>query len=147
MFQSRSTQYTSSNTNTDHHLRNLIADTTQQRSGGTNRKARGRSRPPHFLPAIFPAPLASAPPPAACAAFLAVFSCSALASLSRRCSGVSPSSRPFATGRRACALCRSRCRWSPRADASGQGQQQQHHPKHTTPVEYEDLKSNKSLRK
>lgn len=78
-----------------------------------------------FLPAPLP-PLASAPP-AACAAFLAAFSCSALASRSRRCSGVSPSSRPLATGRRACALCRSRSRWSPRAaPRSGQGQ---HHPK------------------
>ncbi|CAN6351046.1 unnamed protein product [Urochloa humidicola] len=71
----------------------------------------------YFLPAFLPAPLpplASAPP-AACAAFLAAFSCSALASRSRRCSGVSPSSRPLAAGRRACALCRSRSRWSPRA--------------------------------
>jgi hypothetical protein len=87
----------------------------------------------YFLPAFLPAPLAS-PPPAACAAFLAAFSCSALASRSRRCSGVSPSSRPLATGRRACALCRSRSRWSPRAaPRSGQGQQQ-HYPKHT-PIE------------
>ncbi|KAL5202706.1 hypothetical protein ABZP36_013658 [Zizania latifolia] len=63
----------------------------------------------YFLVALLPlAPPAPPPCPAACAAFLAAFSCSALASLSRRCSGVSPSSRPFTTGFRACARCLSR---------------------------------------
>jgi hypothetical protein len=90
-------------------------------SHATRREVRTDQMPAYadayFFPPLFP--LAPAPPlppcPVACAAFLAAFSCSALASLSRRCSGVSPSSRPFTTGFRACALCLSRSLWSPRA--------------------------------
>jgi hypothetical protein len=89
--------------------------------------------PGYFLPVFLP-PLAQAPP-AACAAFLAAFSCSALASRSRRCSGVSPSSRPLAAGRRACALCRSRSLWSPRAAQPRSRTKRNHHPKHVVPTE------------
>ncbi|XBJ25489.1 hypothetical protein VPH35_003134 [Triticum aestivum] len=86
----------------------------------------------YFLPAAFFF-LASSAPCVACAAFLAVFSCSALASLSRRCSGVSPSSRPLVPGFRACARCRSRSLWSPRAAASKVKEQHgQIQPKHNT---------------
>lgn len=92
-------------------------------SHATRREVRTDQMPAYadayFFPPLFP--LAPAPPlppcPVACAAFLAAFSCSALASLSRRCSGVSPSSRPFTTGFRACALCLSRSLWSPRVIA------------------------------
>ena len=84
----------------------------------------------YFLPAFFF--LASvAPPCVACAAFLAVFSCRALASLSRRCSGVSPSSRPLVAGFRACALCLSRSLWSPRATRQVKDNRIDPNPKHT----------------
>lgn len=59
----------------------------------------------HALASTCPAPSGCREPVSPCTAFLAAVSCSAFASLSRRCSSVSPSSRCFTAGFRACALC------------------------------------------
>eukprot|EP00271_Cylindrocystis_brebissonii_P011522 TRINITY_DN29365_c0_g1_i1.p1 TRINITY_DN29365_c0_g1~~TRINITY_DN29365_c0_g1_i1.p1 ORF type:complete len:163 (-),score=3.50 TRINITY_DN29365_c0_g1_i1:109-597(-) len=72
----------------------------------------------YFFTAFFPASPAPDPSPEACAAFFANFSCNALASLSRRCSGVNPSALPPpALALRAAARSRSFSRWLPRVMA------------------------------